>query len=92
VDGVMSELVSYEMRPEDLSKEIAATVAAILEIVGKSIRPLSRMLSIFLKGFGQKILSLAETQSPQRGLRPQPNGSKTFLWVKLTTHFICSII
>ena len=46
VDGVMSELVSYDRRPEDLSKEIADTLSAIAEIAGKSIRTLSRTLSL----------------------------------------------
>ena len=46
VDGVMNELVNYDRRPEDLSKEIADTLSAIAEISGKSIRTLSRTLSL----------------------------------------------
>ena len=42
----MSELVSYDRRPEDLSKEIADTVSAIAEISGKSTRTMLRMLSL----------------------------------------------
>jgi ParB family transcriptional regulator, chromosome partitioning protein len=45
-DGVINELVNYDRRPEDLSKEIADTVSAISEIAGKSIRTLSRMISL----------------------------------------------
>jgi hypothetical protein len=46
VDGVMSELVNYDRRPEDLSGEIADTLSAIAEISGKSIRTLSRTISL----------------------------------------------
>ncbi|MCX5811568.1 MAG: ParB/RepB/Spo0J family partition protein [Proteobacteria bacterium] len=46
VTGVMNELVNYDRRPEDLSKEIADTVSAISEISGKSIRTLSRTISL----------------------------------------------
>jgi len=46
LDGVMSDLVSYEMRPGDISKEIADTVSAIAEISGKSIRTLLRTISL----------------------------------------------
>jgi ParB-like chromosome segregation protein Spo0J len=38
LDGVMSELVMYNRRPEDVSKEIAETVSAISNIVVKSTR------------------------------------------------------
>ena len=48
MDGVMSELVSYDRRPEDLPEEIALTVRAIIEITGKSIRTLISTIS-FLK-------------------------------------------
>ena len=46
VDGVMSVLVSYDRRPEDLSKEIAETVSAIVEIVGKTTRTVFNGLSL----------------------------------------------
>ena len=46
VDTLMADLVSYEMRPEDLSKEIADTVSAISEIIGKSTRTLLRTISL----------------------------------------------
>ena len=42
----MSELVSYDRRPEDLSKEIAETVSAIVVIVGKSIQSMHRAISL----------------------------------------------
>jgi hypothetical protein len=44
VDGVISELVRYDRRPEDLSKEIADTVSAISQFSGKSIKTLSRTI------------------------------------------------
>jgi hypothetical protein len=46
VDSLMSELVSYNRRPEDLPEEIADTVSAIAEISGKSISTAFRMLSL----------------------------------------------
>jgi hypothetical protein len=46
VDGVMSELMYYDRRPEDVSKEFAATVAATLEISGKSIKTLFNGISL----------------------------------------------
>ena len=46
VDGVMSELMNYDRRPEDVSKEFAATVAATIEISGKSTRTLHRAMSL----------------------------------------------
>ena len=46
VDGVMSELVSYKRRPEDLSDQVAPTVGAIAEITGKSISTLFNMISL----------------------------------------------
>ncbi|MCX5814564.1 MAG: ParB/RepB/Spo0J family partition protein [Proteobacteria bacterium] len=46
VDGVMSEFVSYDRRPEDLPKEIADTLSAIAEICGKSTRTLLRTISL----------------------------------------------
>jgi hypothetical protein len=42
----MSDLVSYNRRPEDLPKEIAITVIAISEIAGKSIMTLFRTISL----------------------------------------------
>ena len=46
VDGVISELMNYDRRPEDVSKEFAATVAATIEISGKSTRTLHRAMSL----------------------------------------------
>jgi ParB-like chromosome segregation protein Spo0J len=46
VDGVMSDLVSYNRRPEDLAEEIADTLSAIAEISGKSTRTLLRTISL----------------------------------------------
>jgi len=46
LDGVMSELMNYDRRPEDVSKEFAATVAATIEISGKSTRTLHRTMSL----------------------------------------------
>jgi ParB family chromosome partitioning protein len=46
VAGVMSELVSYDRRPDGVSDAIAATVAAILEISGKSTKTLFNGLSL----------------------------------------------
>ena len=46
VDGVMSDLVMYNRRPEDVSEEIAFTVNAIIEISGKSYPTLFRTISL----------------------------------------------
>ena len=46
MDGVMSDLVSYNRRPEDLPEEIALNVRAIIEIAGKSIQTLHRTISL----------------------------------------------
>ena len=46
VDGVMSALVTYNRRPEDLQEEIATTVVAIAEIAGKSINTMYNGLSL----------------------------------------------
>ncbi|MCX5806239.1 MAG: ParB/RepB/Spo0J family partition protein [Proteobacteria bacterium] len=46
VDGVMSDLVSYNRRPEGLAEEIALTVRAIIEISAKSIQTLHRTISL----------------------------------------------
>ncbi|MCX5805262.1 MAG: hypothetical protein NT010_04220 [Proteobacteria bacterium] len=46
LDGVMSEIVSYNRRIEDVSDEIADTVSAISEIVGKSTRTLHHTISL----------------------------------------------
>jgi len=46
VGGVMSELVSYNRRPEDLSQEIATTVVATAKIAVKSITTLFNMISL----------------------------------------------
>jgi ParB family chromosome partitioning protein len=44
VEGVVSVLVSYNRRPEDLPEEVANTVLAIVEISGKSIQSLYRAI------------------------------------------------
>ena len=46
VDGVMSDLVAYKRRPEDLPDQIAPTFGAIIEITGKSITTLYNGLSL----------------------------------------------
>jgi hypothetical protein len=46
VDGVMSDLVVYERRPEDLPTEIRVTVTQISEIIGKSIKTLFNVISL----------------------------------------------
>ena len=46
VEGVMNELVNYDRRPGDLSKEVAETFSATAEIVGKTIRTLYNGLSL----------------------------------------------
>ncbi|MCX5816697.1 MAG: hypothetical protein NTX75_10740 [Proteobacteria bacterium] len=46
VDGVMSELVKYEMRPESLIKEIVDTLSTTAEISGKSTRTMLRTISL----------------------------------------------
>jgi ParB-like chromosome segregation protein Spo0J len=46
VDGVMSDLVSYNRRPEGLPEEIAVTVTAIVGISGKSIKTIFNGLSL----------------------------------------------
>jgi len=46
VAGVMSELVNYNRRPEDVSEEIAFTVNAIIEISAKSYPTLFRTISL----------------------------------------------
>ncbi|OQB67485.1 MAG: Chromosome-partitioning protein Spo0J [Deltaproteobacteria bacterium ADurb.Bin135] len=46
LDGVMSELVKYEMKPESLSKEIVDTVSTISQISAKSTRTLLRTISL----------------------------------------------
>ena len=42
----MNELMNYDRRPEDLSKEIADTLSAIAEISGKSTRTVLRTISL----------------------------------------------
>ncbi|MCX5815907.1 MAG: ParB/RepB/Spo0J family partition protein [Proteobacteria bacterium] len=46
VDGVMSDLVKYEMRPESLIKEIVDTLSTTAEISGKSTRTMLRTISL----------------------------------------------
>ena len=46
VDGVMSELMWYMRKPEDVSGEVVATFATTLDIVGKSIKTLYNVISL----------------------------------------------
>jgi len=46
VDGVMSDLVKYEMKPESLSEEIVDTLSTTAEISGKSTRTILRTISL----------------------------------------------
>lgn len=46
VNGVMSDLVDYKLRPENLADQITPTVGVILEITGKSITTLYNELSL----------------------------------------------
>ncbi|MCX5813122.1 MAG: hypothetical protein NT178_11335 [Proteobacteria bacterium] len=46
MDGVMSELVMYNRRPEDLPEEIATTFVAISKIAAKSISTLFNIISL----------------------------------------------
>ncbi len=46
VDGVMSDLVMYNRRPEDLPEPFASTVDAIMQIAGKAYTSLFRTLSL----------------------------------------------
>ncbi len=46
VDDVMNELMNVMRRPDSVSEEIAATIAAITEIVGKSTKTLFNMISL----------------------------------------------
>jgi hypothetical protein len=46
LNGVMSELVVYERRQEDLPQEIRVTVTQISKIAGKSIKTLFNMISL----------------------------------------------
>jgi hypothetical protein len=46
VDGAMSELTSYNHRPEDVPEEVAFTLKAIFEISGKSIPTMFRTISL----------------------------------------------
>jgi ParB/RepB/Spo0J family partition protein len=45
LDGVMSILVSYKRRPEDLTEEVAPTVGAIIQTSAKSINTLYNTIS-----------------------------------------------
>jgi hypothetical protein len=46
IQGVMSELMRYKLKPDDLSDEMVPTVGTILEISGKSIQTLHRTISL----------------------------------------------
>ncbi|MCX5814332.1 MAG: hypothetical protein NT178_17580 [Proteobacteria bacterium] len=46
MDSLVSELVSYDRRPEDLSKAISDTLSAIAQISGKSIKTMFYGLSL----------------------------------------------
>ena len=45
-DGVLNEMMSYNRRPDSVSEIIAATVAAIIEISGKSSKTLYNLISL----------------------------------------------
>ena len=46
VEGVINELVRYDRRPENLSDEVVDTLSTTAQISGKSIRTLSRTISL----------------------------------------------
>jgi len=46
VDGVMSELIRYKLKPDGLSDELVPTVGTILEITGKAITTLFNGISL----------------------------------------------
>jgi len=46
LDGVMSELVRYDRRHDDMPEETVETVSTVSEIVGKSTRTLFRTISL----------------------------------------------
>jgi hypothetical protein len=46
VDGVMSELLVYDRRPEDQFIEVRETVSRIVEIVGKTTRTMYNGISL----------------------------------------------
>jgi hypothetical protein len=60
VDGVMSELLVYDRRPEDQFIEVRETVSRTVEIVGKSIQMLHRSISL-LKLFSEKMVATVAT-------------------------------
>jgi hypothetical protein len=47
VDGVISDSVSYDKRPEDLSEVVSDTLSETTEISGKSIQSLYIAISLF---------------------------------------------
>jgi len=82
LDGVMSDLVSYEMRPGDISKEIADTVSAIAEISGKSIRTLLRTISLLkLVPKIQDVISIGKLPVSQGYLFAANLGSPDFFTI-----------
>jgi ParB family transcriptional regulator, chromosome partitioning protein len=46
IDGVMSELVNYDLKPNYVSKEFSETVSEILKIVVKSTRTVLNVISL----------------------------------------------
>ncbi len=46
VGGVMSEIVSYKLRPDDLLNQVTPTVGVMIEITGKSITTLFNTISL----------------------------------------------
>ena len=46
VQGVMSGLIRFKLKPDDLSDELVPTVGTNLEITGKSITTLFNMVSL----------------------------------------------
>jgi hypothetical protein len=63
VDGVMSVLVRYTTKPEDLPKAIAFTVNAIAEITAKYYHTLFRIISLL------KLISKIQDACPRLSSR-----------------------
>ena len=51
VDGVMNDLIKYDRRPDDLTKEVVETFSTISEIAGKSIKTLFNGFSLLQNPF-----------------------------------------
>ncbi|MCX5816283.1 MAG: hypothetical protein NTX75_08585 [Proteobacteria bacterium] len=46
VAGVMNELMNYNLKPDSVLKEVTDTLSVIADISGKSIRTMSRTISL----------------------------------------------